>query len=101
MSTSKKTTTTQTTETDADVTPEERALLDDSIDNSLTEDNSNLKRSELDNTDEDGEPLNERSLADDVSGEDLDVPGAEADDADEMLGEEDEENNNYSQADTE
>ncbi len=30
------------------------------------------------------------------TGEDLDVPGAEADDADEEIGEEDEENNYYS-----
>lgn len=33
-------------------------------------------------------------------GEDLDVPGAELDDAQENIGSEDEENNYYSQADT-
>ena len=86
---------------DSNVTPEERELLDDSIDNSLSEDNINLKRSELDHTDYDGEPLNEGSMADDISGEELDVPGAEDDDENEMIGEEDEENNSYSQADTE
>jgi hypothetical protein len=89
------------TETDSNVSPAERALLDDSIDNSLTEDNLNLKRSALDNTDNDGDPLNEGSMADDVSGEDLDVPGAEQDNDNEALGEEDEENNSFSQADTE
>ena len=31
-----------------------------------------------------------------IPGEDLDVPGAELDDADENIGEEDEENNYYS-----
>jgi len=34
--------------------------------------------------------------SDDRSGGDLDVPGAELDDADEAIGEEDEENNSYS-----
>ena len=34
--------------------------------------------------------------ADSETGEDLDVPGAELDDADEEIGEEDEENNYYS-----
>jgi len=85
----------------ADVTADERALLDESMNNSLTEDNLNLKRSALDNTDNDGEPLNERSMADDLSGEDLDVPGSEDDDANQAIGEEDEENNSFSQADTE
>jgi len=47
----------------------------------------------LDNTDLDGDLLNEK---DDVSGEDLDVPGASDDDDNEAIGEEDEENNSYS-----
>lgn len=101
MSNEKETSITTETETDSDVSPAERALLDESIDNSLTVDNLNLKRSALDNTDNDGELLNERSMADDISGEDLDVPGAEQDDDNEAIGEEDEENNSYSQADTE
>jgi len=88
-------------DSDSTVSPDERALLDDSLDNSLTEDNINLKRSALDNTDDDGELLNEGSMADDLSGEDLDVPGSEDDDENEEIGEEDEENNSYSQADTE
>lgn len=88
-------------ENDSDVTPEERELLDESLETSLTRDNMNLRRSELDNTDEDGELLNEGSMADDISGADLDVPGAEADDDNESIGEEDEQNNQYSQADTE
>ena len=81
---------------DANITPEERSLLDESIENSLTGDNTNLKKSALDNTDEDGELLNENESAFDISGEDLDVPGAEFDDANEAIGEEDEENNSYS-----
>jgi len=89
------------TDSGNDISPVERDLLDDSMDNSLTEDNINLKRSALDNTDNEGELLNEGSMADDISGEDLDVPGSEDDDENEMIGEEDEENNSYSQADTE
>jgi hypothetical protein len=39
---------------------------------------------------------NEKAFIDDVSGSDLDVPGAELDDLQESLGSEDEENNYYS-----
>lgn len=39
---------------------------------------------------------NEKDFTDDVSGSDLDVPGTELDDAQELLGSEDEENNAYS-----
>ena len=55
-----------------------------------------LDEAALDNTDEDGDPLNEESFGEDVSGDDLDVPGADEDDDDEGIGEEDEENNEYS-----
>lgn len=90
-----------TNDTETDISPVERSLLDESIENSMTQDSINLSRAKLDNTDDDGTPLNEKSSADDMSGEDLDVPGSEADDENEEIGEEDEENNNYSQADTE
>ncbi|MEO6687360.1 MAG: hypothetical protein ABIN24_15415 [Dyadobacter sp.] len=86
---------------DASISPTERKLLDESFDRDITGDDLNLKRSELDDTDTDGELLNEESSADDISGADLDIPGSEADDANEMIGEEDEENNGYSEADTE
>lgn len=39
---------------------------------------------------------NEKNFRDDVSGADLDIPGAELDDAQEDIGTEDEENNGYS-----
>lgn len=90
----------QDNESENDITPEELSLLDDSIENVNEGDDVNLKRSALDNTDEDGELLNELSMADDISGEDLDVPGAEDDDENEEIGKEDEENNSYSSADT-
>lgn len=88
------------TTTDNDISPEERELLDDSFDMDLEGDDLAFKQAHLDNTDEDGVPLNEGS-GEGLDGEDLDVPGAEADDANEAIGEEDEENNAYSSADTE
>ena len=88
-----------TENTDADITPQERALLDESMRNSESVDNTNLKNAALDNTDADGTPLNEDSTG--LTGEDLDIPGADLDDTDEAIGEEDEENNSYSPSDTE
>ena len=75
----------------ANISDEELELLDAASDG---EDDSDLRAAELDDTDNDGEKLNQ-SL--DVSGDDLDVPGSEDDDANEAIGEEDEENNSYSQ----
>jgi hypothetical protein len=40
--------------------------------------------------------LNEKNFVDDLSGGDLDIPGAELDDEQENIGSEDEENNYYS-----
>lgn len=39
---------------------------------------------------------NEKEFSDDLTGEDLDVPGSELDDPQELVGDEDEENNYYS-----
>jgi hypothetical protein len=78
---------------ETDVTDEERELLsrtDESMSSIDDEDRRNLM---LDNSDLDGDSLNEKN---DVSGEDLDVPGANDDDDNEEIGEEDEENNSYS-----
>ena len=71
--------------TEADVTDEDLRLLDGDSFNA-----------DLDDVDEDFEPLEERTDTTLNPGEDLDVPGSEADDADEAIGEEDEENNYYS-----
>jgi hypothetical protein len=40
--------------------------------------------------------MNEKDFEDDMSGDDLDVPGSELDDPMEKIGSEDEENNYYS-----
>ena len=84
----------------SDVTPLERSIIDDSMVNQPSQDNENLKESQLDIRDEDGTLLNENAGGKNISGDDLDVPGASLDDADEAIGSEDEENNSYSQADT-
>ena len=45
--------------------------------------------------------MDQKDFKDDMSGSDLDIPGAELDDDQEDIGSEDEENNYYSQADDE
>lgn len=45
---------------------------------------------------EDDNGWNEKDFDDDLTGEDLDIPGADLDDDDEIIGNEDEENNYYS-----
>lgn len=78
---------------DADVSEQEKEILRRADEDMPNSDDTNLRRSSLDNKDNEGEPLN---VEDNVSGDDLDVPGAELDDENEALGEEDEENNPYS-----
>jgi hypothetical protein len=80
-------------DTDTDVTPEEKELLQRSSESMAGVDDEERRQSLLDNTDTDGELLNETV---EVSGDDLDVPGSEDDDDNEAIGEEDEENNSYS-----
>lgn len=66
-------------------------------------DDAPLREGRLDSTDSEGEPLNEKGFGqgrnNEVSADDLDVPGSELDDREEALGEEDEENNDYSVSD--
>jgi hypothetical protein len=78
---------------DTNVTREEREMLADSSVSMASSDDQSLKRAKVDNLDADGTPLNEEA---NQSGSDLDVPGSEADDENEEIGEEDEENNSYS-----
>ena len=80
---------------DADVTPEDIAMLS-AADQNRDMDDPYSEESLLDTTDEDGDPLNETQAAYGQTGIDLDVPGSETDDGNENIGEEDEENNYYS-----
>ena len=66
-----------------------QGLIDPDID---PEDISRVKRA----LDMDADEWNEKSFEDDLTGDDLDVPGSEFDDEDEEIGREDEENNYYS-----
>jgi hypothetical protein len=82
-------------EENSDVSDIEKKLLDESALDMPTADERRLKRAELDNTDNEGDLLNEKSSGHAISGSDLDVPGADDDNEDEDIGEEDEENNPY------
>ena len=83
----------------SNVSKEERTMLG-SIDRRRDDsEDASLRTGLLDSTDEDGAPLNEKSFGnernDDLSADDLDVP----EENDEMTGEEDEENEDYSLSD--
>lgn len=80
-------------DTGANVSKEEKKLLRDASEKTPDTDEENLEKAQLDNMDEDGELLNEKT---NLSGSDLDIPGSEEDDINEEIGEEDEENNSYS-----
>ncbi len=80
------------------VSKSERDLLQRSVESMATLDDEQLNSGDLDNTDNEGEMLNERT---DRSGDELDIPGSEEDDLNEKIGEEDEENNSYSLRDPE
>lgn len=84
--------------TEADVTRDERRTLA-SDDFMPTKDEDRLIQASMDNVDFQGDPLNEKGFGQSFSGKDLDVPGSSADNANERIGEEDEENNEYSISD--
>jgi hypothetical protein len=73
---------------EGDVSAEERALLARSANNPPDEDERAVHEASLDESDEDGTPLEEKGLDQDPTGSDLDIPGAE-----EGIGDEDEDNN--------
>jgi hypothetical protein len=81
---------------EADVSPLEKSLLESADEDMPTNDDRQLKESFLDETDEEGDPINEGSMTTDVSGGDLDNGGVEADAGIEEAGTEDEENQSYS-----
>ena len=82
-----------------DVTPQEKKILTKSARHQPTEETEDFNKMALDESDNDGERLNEKGIKQDRSGNDLDTPGTDLDDDDENIGEEDEENNIYSQRD--
>ena len=80
--------------TENDIPKEDKELLKQADERMPTEDEERLKNATVDDSDNEGELLNEKSNA--RSGRDLDTGGAELDDQNEAIGEEDEENNSYS-----
>ena len=86
----------EATDDNSIVTNIEKKLLNDSANDMLTKDEKQLRQAELDDRDDEGELLNEKSSANAISGSDLDTSGVDEDDLDEEIGEEDEENNDYS-----
>lgn len=80
--------------TEDDIPKEDKEILRQTDERMPTEEEERLKRASVDNTDNEGEPLNENSNA--RTGRDLDTAGIEQDDSNEFIGEEDEENNTYS-----
>lgn len=83
--------------TEADVTAEDLALLGDP-DKDMDMNEDELIRNEgLDDTDTDGDPLNEAAVSEYSTGDDLDVPDADNSEPDaDSMGQGDEENNYYS-----
>ncbi|GAA4323958.1 hypothetical protein [Flaviaesturariibacter amylovorans] len=82
--------------TEADVSAEERRLLERSETYLPTRDEDRLQQAAMDNTDFDGEALNEASFGEEQTGADLDVPGAADATRTDAMGQGDEENQHYS-----
>ena len=82
--------------TEADISREDKLLLQQTDERMPTDDEERLRRSSLDSTDNEGDPLNERSMENARTGSDLDTSGVDEDNRNEFIGEEDEENNTYS-----
>src|SRR6476661_4527042 len=80
--------------TEADVTPEERATLENV--SMPTRDEDNLRRAALDTTDFEGEQLNEDSFGEMLDSADLDIPDEVDETTTTSLGQGDEENKYYS-----
>jgi hypothetical protein len=81
---------------EADVSAEEQTTLANAADDMPTEDDSRLREAELDNKDDEGEELNEGSLATSVSGSDLDTNVVGGGNEQDAIGQGDEENSHYS-----
>jgi hypothetical protein len=80
--------------TEADVTEEDLALLGDKDQDMDMNDDELVRKEGLDDTDLDGDPLNEAAVDEDSTGEDLDMPESGDEDARKEM--DDEENDYYS-----
>ena len=82
--------------TESDITRDEKETLERGEHYMPTRDEAYLQQATMDNTDFEGESLNERSFGDDVSGADLDTATVGDETYSEALGQGDEENKHYS-----
>lgn len=80
----------------ADITSEEKKILEAGAEYMPTRDEAYLQQASMDDSDFEGEALNERSFGEERSGDDLDVPGSTDETQIESLGQGDEENQHYS-----
>lgn len=81
--------------TEADIPPDELAMLQEDL-SMPNRDDDNLRAAKLDNTDFEGEELNEESFGEVETGVDLDVPDSVDETTTTSLGQGDEENKYYS-----
>ncbi len=82
--------------TEADITREEKQNLQRGENYMPTKDEDQLRRATMDNTDFEGEALNERGFGEETSGADLDIPGRTNETRTDALGHGDEENKHFS-----
>jgi hypothetical protein len=82
--------------TEADIPSADREMLERGDDYMPTRDEDRLNQASMDSTDFEGEPLNEASFGPERTGRDLDTGDIGDDDKMENIGEEDEENNQWS-----
>jgi hypothetical protein len=83
--------------TEADVTAEDLALLGPRDQDMDGDDDETVPKAGLDDTDMDGDPLNEGRADMDSTGEDLDIPDGDPNDPEgDAMGQGDEENSYYS-----
>jgi hypothetical protein len=80
--------------TEADVTPEDLALLGDPDQDMDMNEDELIRKEGLDDTDFEGDPLNEAAVDEDSTGDDLDFPEDDKDDPKKVI--DDEENDYYS-----
>lgn len=82
--------------TEADISKQEKNMLEKAENFLPTKDEVRLERASLDSTDFEGEALNERSFGEERSGNDLDIPGTKDETNTDALGQGDEENKHFS-----
>ncbi|WP_205509208.1 hypothetical protein [Longitalea arenae] len=80
--------------TDADVTPEDLAMLGEKDQDMDMNEDEFIRKEGLDDTDLDGDPLNEAAVSEDSTGDDLDMPDENDQDLKKPI--DDEENDYYS-----